>query len=936
MSQKRFLIIGDGAAGTTAAQYLRFNDPNAHIEIIADDPNAAYFRAALTNYLIGELREDQIWAVPPTFYNDYNIIRTLARVTHVDLQQKQLYLSQGGPPKKYDKLLIAAGASARQPPFTGASLAGVMVMRTLQDVRTVMDQIRVHGLKEAVIIGGGPLGLEWAQGLRERGIKVTYLLRGDRLMSRAIDKTASDLTLARMRLAGVEIHTHTEIEEAIPGPNGQVVAVRTKKGDQIPCQLVGVAIGVVCNSQFLQGSGLNIDKRGALITDDQMRTNIPDVYAAGDIAVVNNFLPQLWEPARHQGRVAAYGMIGKERHYRPGAHYNATRLFDLDLGTVGQVINVDGAQELIDFPQDSQRISYRKLLVKNGRLVGAQLLGLRQERVRLRGRDYKKLIDAQVDISSLTQAAEGQLPPLLDSSFDLKGWLNTNVVIHKPQVTRTLAKLSAADIAKAASGELIIANSAQMRGQMNLQRQTASTSAQPVVSNPQFVPQQQSGGQQLGSVGLSTMQLTPPNLATGAAAFLTSNEHIWPLEEAIVSLGRDDNNTIPLNDTAASHLHAQITRHGHDLYLRDVGSRNGTWVNGSQVVVPHKLQNNDQIQIGRTTLTFTTDAEPTTTPAQPAATETPPQPPRLVVRSGNQLGLTFQLPHDQNHIGRNPDTDVHLDDLSVSWQHASLNFVNGRWQLTDLGSTNGTQYNDQRLAANQTVTLTDDTEIIFGRVTLRFYQGDKSATSAPPPTPTITSPSTPPKPTTPPSTSPTTESTCVHCGNPVNPAAKFCPHCGQPPQATTPAPTIDAALPQPGEIPCPHCWKPIKPDIKFCPHCGQSPHNAPATPPPVDITAVAPIIVIPQPDGKPTLFPLDADNILIGRHAETCQIHLTDTTVSGQHALIRQQEDGYYIQDRGSTHGTFINNTLIGEEPVRLKAGDKIRLGPNVTLEFKQ
>src|SRR3989442_15542969 len=104
MSRKRYLIVGDGAAGTTAAQYIRQTDPSGIIVIYSDDPNPAYFRAALTNYLLGELREDQIWAVPPTFYNEMQVNRILARVAAVDTKRQQVYLASGGQPESYDQL----------------------------------------------------------------------------------------------------------------------------------------------------------------------------------------------------------------------------------------------------------------------------------------------------------------------------------------------------------------------------------------------------------------------------------------------------------------------------------------------------------------------------------------------------------------------------------------------------------------------------------------------------------------------------------------------------------------------------------------------------------------------------------------------------------------------------------------------------------------
>ena len=183
-----YVVIGDGAAGTTTAQYIRKRDPDGRITIVSDDPNAAYYRAALTNYLIGELREDQLFAVPPDFYARNRIQRMLARVASIDTVARRITLTSGGPPVAYDRLCIAAGSTPNPPPFAGADLAGVMTMRTMQDARTFMEDLRSGRVKRAVVIGGGPLALEWAQGLRaiDAGVRVreegaTYGVWPDRL-----------------------------------------------------------------------------------------------------------------------------------------------------------------------------------------------------------------------------------------------------------------------------------------------------------------------------------------------------------------------------------------------------------------------------------------------------------------------------------------------------------------------------------------------------------------------------------------------------------------------------------------------------------------------------------------------------------------------------------------------------------------------------------
>ena len=142
MARKRYLIVGDGAAGLTAAEEIRRRDGDAAVGIFCDDPNPGYFRAALTNFLLGELREDQLWAVAPNFYESRRIERVFTRVLRVDPAKREVWCSGNPAPLGYDALLIASGARARAPSFPGSHLPGVLTLRTIQDARRVVDVLR--------------------------------------------------------------------------------------------------------------------------------------------------------------------------------------------------------------------------------------------------------------------------------------------------------------------------------------------------------------------------------------------------------------------------------------------------------------------------------------------------------------------------------------------------------------------------------------------------------------------------------------------------------------------------------------------------------------------------------------------------------------------------------------------------------------------------
>jgi NADPH-dependent 2,4-dienoyl-CoA reductase/sulfur reductase-like enzyme/pSer/pThr/pTyr-binding forkhead associated (FHA) protein len=719
---KHFVIIGDGAAGFTAAQNLRETSPLARITILADDPHPAYYRAALTNYLLGELTENQVWAATPTFFYDYRIERVLARVAHVDGARSQLWLSSGHAPVVYDQLLIGSGAHARPPPFEGAHLPGVSVLRTLQDARWVMDSVLSHGAKQAVVVGGGALAIEWAIAMRERGVSVTLLVRDTRVMQGPLDATASDLVLARMRQAGIDVRTTEEVHAVGAGQDGRVAFVTTKNGQQIPCQLVCVAIGVVPNSYFLANSGVELGERKGILVDDRMCTSVPNVYVAGDVVDLKGQLLQLWEPARHQAMVAAANMIGGDERYRPGVHYFATRLADLDFASVGEVRTADGMEELVDRSQKTGSISYRKLLVKDGKLVGALMLGLREERVRQRGRSFKQLVDEQISIHTIKQS-------LLDPGFDLKAWLRGRMLVKKP-VPPPAPKPAAPVPAPGAAPAVKELSPAELRGtqmlNLNLRASIGAAANIQIIGLGATLPVADKPAAKQGApmltIGLPLASLPTAVAPAGSVAgYFEAHGQRWPLDGEVMSIGSQASCQIVLTDPAISGIHAQVTLHNDEHFLRDLGSQTGTWVNGKAVTVPHRLRNGDSVQLGATTLRYGSDrGSQTALPSDGAVSADEEPQPSLVVRAGPCFGLSFALRGNGLSVGREPGSAVLIDDTSISRRHAVLNNHDGAWYVCDMHSSRGSFRNGARLPPGQDVPLAEGDQVQFGDSLLMF------------------------------------------------------------------------------------------------------------------------------------------------------------------------------------------------------------------------
>jgi pSer/pThr/pTyr-binding forkhead associated (FHA) protein/NADPH-dependent 2,4-dienoyl-CoA reductase/sulfur reductase-like enzyme len=788
----RYVIIGDGATGVTAAYYIRNADPSATLTIVADDPNPAYYRAALTNYLMGELREAQLFAVPPDFYIETKVERVLARVTAVDTRNQQLSLADGNQ-LAYDQLLIASGSRPNTPTFTGSELTGVMTMRTLQDVRTVMDGIKAGQIKRAVVTGGGPLGIEWVQGLMKYKIHVTYLLRGDMFFEKALDRTASDLVISRLRAEGVDVRLNEEIEEAIGDRNGRLKALRLKNSKQtIDCQLMGAAIGIRPNVEFLEGSGITVakdEKRGTLLgvtVDKHMRTNIPNVYAGGD--VIHRTLG-LWEPARLQGRIAGRNMAGGSDAYQTGAHYNATRLYDLDFSSVGELNNKPGDKVLIDFPRGSGRISYRKLIVRGNKLVGALMLGQRKERVRRNGLLYKKLIDAGTDVSSVAEH-------LLEPDFDLPNWIDSlnisqqidaakslimtaagpisasirkseNVAIAKTMAFQPIKTFPASlylngkqipferliRIGRGGENQLILDDklASGKHAQIELQgvayflidhnstngtfvNETRVTAPRPLKNGDSIRIGETTlrfeflAAQEVASVNVPEeipVAAVPADSVLGSIEYKSRRIEI---RNETITLGRDPEATITIEDPTASFMHAQISRYGNDLFLRDLGSRNGTLLNGNLLTTPRRLREGDRIRIGDSELKFHAGSIAASQPvaSMPRPQDAPEQKNyRLVVQAGSTLGLTFALKRQTMAVGRDAEiNDIDLSNQSVSRRHARLDWKNNQWVCVDLQSANGTSINGEALKAGQEKALREGDEIQFGDVRMKFEVPD--------------------------------------------------------------------------------------------------------------------------------------------------------------------------------------------------------------------
>jgi NADPH-dependent 2,4-dienoyl-CoA reductase/sulfur reductase-like enzyme len=401
-----YVIVGNGVAGIEAALAVRRRDEEARITLVSDEHDHFYSRPALMYVFAGQMRLRDTEPYDRGLYERLRFERVSRRVASVDTRARALRLEDGGA-LGYDRLLLAVGSRGRPAPWPGASGAGLHYFVTLRDLEGLDREAR-PGLR-AVVVGGGLIGVEVAEILLARGLKVTFVIRENWYFPLALDEREAAMVAEHLQAHGVDVRLGVNVASVDRKPDGSLSAVRLEAAPhsvaaaaspaltEAPCDLLVSAIGVVPNTGFLTDSGLRLSKGGAIEVDDALRASAPDVWAAGDCANVtwadgSRRPEQLWYTARDQGRVAASSMLGDTTAYRRATSYNSAKFFDVEYTTAGWVpvrldwdnTPLDPGPDVRDWFQrtpgrfDSQRIVCKGEIDsarENDRVVGFNMLG---------------------------------------------------------------------------------------------------------------------------------------------------------------------------------------------------------------------------------------------------------------------------------------------------------------------------------------------------------------------------------------------------------------------------------------------------------------------------------------------------------------------------------------------------------------------------------
>jgi nitrite reductase (NADH) large subunit len=367
----KIVIVGNGLAGTLAAKTARELDPEAGIEIFGEEKYAYYPRPNLIEFLAGRLPYEKLFAFPENWNVRQRIdVHLGAKVAKIRPDERTVETGLGGV-FPYDALLLASGARAAVPPLTGSGLKGVFVLRTLDDALAILDHLRTHA--HVAVLGGGLLGLEIARAIRGRGAEVSVVEFFDRLLPRQLDPAAAGILKHQIEKTGISVRLGAVSREILGA--AEVRGIRFESGDEVEADLVVIAAGVKPELALAKDAGLTVER--GIVVDDRLRTSRPEIFAAGDVAEHQGRVYGIIPASFEQARAAAGNMLGMDMPYSGTVPSNTLRVAGLYVTSVGEVNPEARGHEVLvrSVPEDGL---YKKIVLKEGRLVGAIWMGTKK------------------------------------------------------------------------------------------------------------------------------------------------------------------------------------------------------------------------------------------------------------------------------------------------------------------------------------------------------------------------------------------------------------------------------------------------------------------------------------------------------------------------------------------------------------------------------
>ena len=373
-----YVIIGNGVSSIGAIEGIRRQDQKGKIVIIGAEEAPAYGRPLISYLLAGKIGPERLALRGDDYYVKNGVdLKLGTSATAIDTAGKTVTTDKGET-IKYDRLLVCTGGVPFVPPITGVKGPDIYSFTTLAHANTLIELSK--SIKRAIVIGGGLIGLKAAESLHDRGVGVTIVELAPRILSGGFDEKAGGLAAARLKKVGIDVNCGVTAKEIQRDKNGRVKGVLLTDGRFLESDIVVVAIGVVPHSAIAKEAGIKVER--GIIVDGKLMTSAKDVYAAGDVAQAMDQLSgehrvvPIWPNAYNQGYAAGRNMAGAKQPYQGGLPMNSISFYGLPTISVGVVNPPEGdASYEVSALLDEEKETYRKLVFKDGRLVGYVLVG---------------------------------------------------------------------------------------------------------------------------------------------------------------------------------------------------------------------------------------------------------------------------------------------------------------------------------------------------------------------------------------------------------------------------------------------------------------------------------------------------------------------------------------------------------------------------------
>jgi NAD(P)H-nitrite reductase large subunit/ferredoxin len=366
----RIVVVGAGVAGVTAAEEIRRALPDAELALIGDEPYAFYNRMGITRLVSESVSIESLYLNRRDWADSRKIdYRRGVAATAVDRADHEVTLADGQR-LPYDRLVLATGATPLVPPIDGFGAKGSFVLRTIDDAVQIQQHVRRHRCRTAVIVGAGLLGLEAAYYLAQLDVRVVVLDRGPWPLSRQLDEQSGALLWEMLQDLGIELLPQAEAQRVLA--DEFVTGVEVIEGGSIDAELCLVATGVLPNAELAQAAGLAV--AGGVTVDDAMQTSDPHIFAVGDVVDHQGRRYGLWPASVEQAQVAATTIVGGEAAFRLVAQPARLKVPGIDLLSIG-VVEAKGEESRTVVVSAYGTRRYRKLILEDGRLAGAIILG---------------------------------------------------------------------------------------------------------------------------------------------------------------------------------------------------------------------------------------------------------------------------------------------------------------------------------------------------------------------------------------------------------------------------------------------------------------------------------------------------------------------------------------------------------------------------------